>query len=144
MSALSSKRSRNNRIELWRYKQFTLASGKVAYQGGAACLDTATGKVVPAAAGTGLVWIGMFMEDVDATSAAKLVNVDLLHEVTLEWLDNDTDGTPISATTGILGPAYALDDHTVTAVPAANSFAGRVWAVDSVKGVAVEIGRAHV
>lgn len=136
MAGLAQERMR--KVETWKTKQFKLTSGTKAYKGGDCCLVLATGQVQPGAAGTGLVFIGMFAETIDATSAAQLVNVDLMREVTLEWLDNDTAGTPVSGTTGILGPCYILDDHTVTAVPTVNSLAGVVWAVDSAKGVAVE------
>lgn len=140
MGVLAKERMR--KVETWKFKVFTLKSGTKGYKGGDCCLDTATGKVVPGTAALGLVFIGMFAETVDATSGDLPVNVDLMREVTLEWLDNDTAGTPISGTTGIQGPAYILDDHTVTAVPAVNSFAGIVWAVDTARGVAIERANA--
>lgn len=141
MTALSNQKAR--RTESWKHRSFTLTAAKKAYKGANCVLDTATGKVKPGAAGTGLVLIGVFDETVDATSAGPLgavaqpVSVDLLREVNLEWFANDT-GTAVSGTTGLLQACYVLDDQTVSGASSGNSIAGLVWAVDSVKGVAVE------
>jgi len=121
----------------WKTKQFTLASGKIAYQGGIACLDRSTGKVVPGAASSTLVMIGTFTEDVDASAADALVNVDLIREITVRWYANAAGGDAVGAA-DIGKDCYLLDDATVTITGAAHSLAGRVWAVDATRGVAVE------
>jgi hypothetical protein len=136
MAALITERRR--RASSWKHKQFTLKSGTKSFYGGAACIERASGKVVPGTPGPSgtLVFIGIFDETVDATLADQVVNIDLLREVNVEWLDNDA-GTPVVAT-DVGGGCYLLDDHTVTGAPAVDAFAGTVWAVDATKGVAVE------
>lgn len=135
MAALAQERMR--KAETWRSHRFMLTSGTKAYKGGQAALDLAgSGKVVPGTTGTGLLKIGVFAETVDATSASLPVQVDLINEFTVEWFANDTTTAVTSANIG--GMAYMLDDQTVTGSATGNSIAGRVWAVDSVKGVAVE------
>jgi hypothetical protein len=134
MADLTRERMRSNRS--LKHKQFTLTSGKIAYKGHSAALVRATGKVVPFVDDPGLVFLGVFLETVDASAAAKLVNVDLLREVWIEYFENDAT-SPVSATTGILGPCYMLDNHTVTADPEAGSLAGLVWLVDA-DGVGIE------
>ena len=136
MTALAIERMR--KVETWKRKRFTLTGGK-AFKGAIALLDKSTGKVVKGqSSAAGYVRIGVFAETVDATSADALVDVDLEREITLEWFANDTVA-PLSATTDILNTAFVLDDQTVTAGSTATSVAaGRVWAVDSTRGVAVE------
>jgi hypothetical protein len=132
MTALATKRMREQgtmKNRLW-----TLKSGEVAFQGGIACLELSSNKVVIGDNETGSVFLGIFKESKDASAADALVNIDLLREVNVEWLANDTTA-PV---TNILRPCYILDDQTVTADPEGNSIAGLVWAVDAIKGVAVE------
>jgi hypothetical protein len=119
-----------------KYKIYTLKSTFKAYKGHGAALRRSDGKVQPFDNSPGLVFIGVFAETVDATSADKLVNVDLCREVQLEFFENDAT-SPVSASTGILGACYQLDNHTVTADPEAGSLAGLVWVVDS-RGVGIE------
>lgn len=63
-----------------------------------------------------------------------MVNLD--REVVARWYDNDTGTAVVAANVG--SDCYILDDHTVTGSSTGNSVAGRVWQVDSVKGVLVE------
>lgn len=134
MTALAAEKAR--RQERWQYKGFTLASGTKAYKGGRAALNT-SGQVVPATAVAGLIPIGVFEETVDATSAALPVQVNLEREIQIEWFQNATSTDAVAAT-DLLTTCFMADDQTVGILPAARSPAGRVWAVDSVKGVAVE------
>jgi hypothetical protein len=134
MTALAAARARSQ--EIWKYKRFTLLSGSIAYQGGIACIDTTTGKVVPGSTATTLLVIGMFAETIDASAGDKLVNVDLGREVAIEWLVNSGSGAVASTDVGSV--CYVKDDQTVTITPTGASIAGRVWAVDSTRGVAVE------
>lgn len=122
--------------ERWKYHRFTLASGSIAYKGGIAALNLATGKVVPASALPNLLVIGKFAEYKDASAADKTVNVDLGMEIDLEWW---TNGSSI-ASTDIGKLCYVADDQTVTLAPAATSapVAGRIWAVESARGVLVQ------
>lgn len=144
MSALTKGRALN--VEVWQYKSFTLASGKKAWRGGLAVYDQSVGKCIPAETGAGqtdLFMLGFFAEDVDAsstgTNADTPVVVRLKKEVTVVWLDNDS-GTAVTAN-NIGQNVYALDDHTVSGSSATStrSVAGIAWALDTVKGVAVEI-----
>lgn len=135
MTALA--KGRQTTAERWTYKQFTLASGNIAYKGGLACIDLSTGKVEPGHAETDLLVIGKFDEDMDASAADKLVNVNLIREIEIEWWANATAGDAVVATD--LGSlVYVFDDQTVTRTSTGRSFAGRCWGVDSAKGVAVE------
>lgn len=135
MTALAADKPR--RQEAWRYKEFTLKSGSIAYKGGRAAIEVATGKVVPASSATGLVPIGVFFKKVDASLADKTVTVDLEREVTIEFFANAGGGDAVLATdVGTL--VYMLDDATVTRTATGRSIAGVVWQVDSTKGVGIQ------
>lgn len=127
--------------EQWTYKVLPLGASKLAYRGGRACIDTSTGYVVPAVAGSAtLIPIGYFDETVDNSSGSAgdlSVNVRLEKEISVGWWNNDT-GTAVVATD--LGKTcYLKDDQTVTMSSTGNSAAGRVWAVDTTDGVAVQV-----
>lgn len=135
MADLTTERMRTQKfLRRWR---FTLTSGKVAYKGHGAAIVRATGQVVPWDNVPGLIHIGTFTETVDASAAAKLVEVDFGREIILEFFENDAT-TPVSATTDIGALCYQLDNHTVTGDGAAGSVAGRVWIVSSSMGVGIE------
>lgn len=117
-----------------------LAASQSVFQGGIACADTTTGTVKKgAAANANLLKIGEFAETYDnsAGTASVQVLVRLDHEVTAYFYDNATGANAVTAT-DLFTDVYILDDHTVTKASSGNSKAGRVWAVDAVKGVAVE------
>lgn len=140
MAALSNKRLL--RKQSVKELSLTLKSGKVAYQGGRACLNTADGKCYPAASGVAtLVSIGFFKDNVDATSGDKAVLVELDTEVDAAWMRNDTLGSP-AGSADVGSECYLLDDQTVTMSSSGNSKAGRVLRVDSTKGVLVQAGMA--
>lgn len=134
MTALAKERM--STVERWTYKNFTLTSGTKAYQNGLCAVALGTGKVVPAAANASYLVIGKFANTVDATSAAKTVNVNFGRELEVEWFEND--GTSPVAATDLGALCYIQDDQTVRLSPSATAVAGRVWAVDATKGVAVE------
>jgi len=134
MTALAQ--ARMSLIERWTHHLFTLAIGNKAWRGGMACIDVSTGLCEPGHVEADLVYIGKFDEDVDATAAPKPVNVDLGVEIEVVWWNNDTVA-PVLANMLLLNCSI-LDDQTVSADPAGRSVAGRVWAVDAVKGVAVQ------
>ena len=138
MTALSQSRAR--RFETWKYKTFTLASGNVAYKHGAAFFNPATGKVQVATSSVGtigLVFLGLFAEDKDATSADKTVTIVFTEEKILERFVNGTS-THAIASTDVGKDAYFLDDQTLTILSAGRTLAGRIWDVDSTNGVAIE------
>jgi hypothetical protein len=127
---------RARKTKAFKYIDLTLSSGKIGYVGARAAFDLGGGEVVPMAGETGLLGIGFFAETKDASAAAKTVSVCLDREVEAEWFANDTGTAVVAADVG--GLCWFLDDATVTGAPAAASDAGRVWAVDSTKGVLVE------
>lgn len=135
MTALSlrGRQSQHDRIT---YYQLPLMVTYKAWKGGRCVFDLSTGKVRPAAPGQGLLHIGKFAEDVDATSVEKLVNVNLEIEIEAEWLENDSVVPVTIAQRGQL--CYLLDDQTVTGSAAGNTVAGRVWNVESGRGVLVQ------
>lgn len=137
MTALNDKTM--TRFERWGYREFTLASGKVAYQGGLCAIKLGTGTVVPATGASDELVIGRFAQSKDATSAALPVNVNLGTEIEVNWLAN---GSSITAN-HIGALAFAIDDQTASLNPKStgSSPLGRIFAVDSSLGVAVQITR---
>jgi len=125
------------RTEFWAYKRYTLASGKKAYKGGIAVYDESAAAVIPGEAQTDLFVLGLFDEQVDATSAAKPVNVQLKKEVRIRWFPND--GTNPVLATDIGKSVYLVNDQDVSILSTGRSVIGIAWAIDTVKGVAVEM-----
>jgi hypothetical protein len=124
----------------WKYKQFTLASPNVAFQGAAIGYNPATQKVEPMpddASGGHLFFLGFAVSKVDASSADKTLNVDLIEEVVMHWFANAAGGDAVAAT-DVTKLCYFIDDQTVTVTSEGNPVAGRVWAVDATKGVLVQ------
>lgn len=142
MAALAQDRMRIT--EVWKHKVFTLTSGTKAYKGADAVLVLGTAsKVVPAttAAAGGGIRIGLFDEQVDATAADTPVKIDLEREIVMEWFANAAGGDAIAAT-DVGKDAYIADDQTVGILGHTAGVgrvkAGRIWAVDTKKGVAIE------
>lgn len=124
----------------WRYRRFTLKSGSVAWKSGAAFLELATGKVVPALqAAAGFLFLGVFNESVNASTGDKLVNIDLGGEIDLYYFANSG---PILAT-DIGKLCYFDDDQTVVLAAGTRQLAGRVLDVDARKGVGVDVSVAR-
>jgi hypothetical protein len=127
---------RRQRTEYWKNADFVFASGDIGYKGTRAFLDPSTGKigVVPT---PGFISIGILNDTVDASSADKSVSVDLEEGIWISWFANATSTDAVASTdVGKLG--YHPDDSTVAITPAGHVLAGRIWKVDSVKGVAVQ------
>lgn len=124
------------------YYLLPLAAAQKVFRGGRACGDTSTGFCKKAAAGNAnLLSIGEFAEDVDNTSGADgalQVNVKFDREIVAKWYDNATGANAVASSALFSDGAYWLDDHTVTTASSGNSKAGRVWGVDSVRGVLIE------
>ncbi len=115
-----------------------LAGSLVAYSGGMACIDVVAGTCIPGiATNANQVRVGNFEETLDnsASTAVANVMVKLDKERVGQWYDNATGG---AAVVTLFTNCYIADDHTVTATAGSSSVAGRVWAIDSVKGVLVE------
>lgn len=135
MTALAANKARS--FETWGSKEFTLTSGLIAYKHAALFLNPATGKVVLATSSGGLIFIGFAAEKVDASAADKSINVDLASELRLDWFAN---GTSAAVAADVGKDCFFEDDQTVTMAPASKSFAGRVMAVSSTRGVLVDTG----
>lgn len=123
--------------ERWTTHTFTLTSGKKAWKNGSACIDTTTGKVVPGAPSLTLKYIGLFAADVDATLGDTPVLIYLVDEIAIIWFANSASSDAVSAA-NLGSDCYVVDDQTVGLLRAGRSTAGIVWAVDTVKGVAVQ------
>ena len=131
---------RQHRHEEWSTYTGTLLAAEVAEKGNIACIQTSSGKIVAGDAATGLIPIGTFMETKTAPVGDTTIKIRLFRKVNIDWFANDAGGTPADA--GDVGSnCYVLDAATVSMDDdsAGRSVAGRVWAVDSLKGVAVEM-----
>ncbi len=116
-----------------------IAAGATVYLGGIACIDTAAAIAKNAVAGTAtLIPVGEWLETVDnsAGTATVYAMCNLTTELWMRWYDSDTGGNAVTAS-NLYATVYLLDDHTVTTTVGSNSKAGRVWAVDAVKGIGV-------
>ena len=131
MTALSADRAMSR--EVWDDRTFTLKSGESVWKGAAIAIELGGGFVVEATGAADEIPIGIAMERVDASTAAKSLPVRLFKTAHLTYFVN---GSSI-ASTDLGATVYLADDQTVTLAPTGRAF-GRVWAVDSVRGVAVE------
>lgn len=132
-------KERSLRRETWKYHQFTLKANETAFKGGIAVIKQSDGKAYAGALATGLIALGYFAESKTSTSDT-LVNVELAKEVEIVWFKNSTTSDNVAAT-DFGKVCYMTDDQKVTITNTNASILGVVWAVDSVKGVAVEVGR---
>lgn len=128
MTALNNQRMRD--FERWTYKSFLLAAGTKAWKHGIAVLRA--GKVYPGNASDGL-FIGVFNENIDATLGDRPVHVNLGVEIEVEWFANDGS----IAADDIGDVAHVIDDQTL-GLAGTGALAGRIWAVDAIRGVAVQ------
>ena len=135
MTALSASKGLDRAF--WRTPTFTLKSGETVYKGALIAIELGTAFVVEATGASDELVIGTAMSDVDASAAAASLAVDLERDVNLVFFAN---GSSIAAADqGKI--CYVADDQTVSLTPTAGgtSVAGRVWAVESVRGVGVEL-----
>lgn len=138
MTALSAAK-RLNRETIARDYTFTLASGQTVWKNALIAIKLGTGTVVEATGASDELVIGLAMDNVDASAAAKPLAVEFLVPVYAAYFAN---GSSIAATD--LGAiCYVTDDQTVSLTPNAggSSVAGRVWKVESTRGVLVELLR---
>jgi hypothetical protein len=134
MTAAAADRRR--RTEFWKNVELTFASGDIGYQGTRVFLNPSTGKcgVVPA---PGLISVGVLTDQVDASLADKTCQVDLEEGMWVEFFENATSTDAVAATdVGKLG--YHLDDKTIAITPLGKALGGRIWKLDTVKGVAIQ------
>lgn len=138
MTALSAAKAINRHI-IARDYTFTLASGQTVWKGALIAIKLGTGTVVEATGASDELVIGLAMESVNAASAAKPLAVEFPTPVNGIYFAN---GSSIAAT-NIGDICYVADDQTVALTPIVSgaSVAGRIWGVDSVRGVLVEILR---
>ena len=132
------------REERWTRHRFPLSGGELAEKGGMACIDTSSGEVVAGQASTTLIFIGRFAETVDNSAGGSAVpcDVNLMRELVITRFVNDS-GTAV-ASSDVGADCYILDDRTVTMATSGNSKCGRVWEVDPLKGVAVELRHGNL
>ena len=138
MAALTQ--SRMVSFDTIKSKLLPIPAGVKVYAGGMACIDVSAGYCKPgASANANLKRVGVFDKDVDNSGggSAVLVPVTLDSEIVVQWFDNATGANKVLAT-DLFSDVYIQDDHTVTKNNSGTSKAGRVWAVDALKGVAVE------
>lgn len=114
------------------------ATAATYFQGSTVCFDTSVGRIVKAAASTTLLPIGYSTEDKVIATNGDLLHVTLYREVHAFWFVNLAAAPVLAANLGQL--CYLADDQSVRVDDNtnANSVAGRVWALDSVRGVLVE------
>ena len=132
MTALSADKAIS--IEVWDDRTFTLKSGESVWKGATLAIELGGGYVVEATGAADEIPIGQAMARVDATSAAKAVPVKLFNPITVRYFAN---GSSI-ASTDLGATVYLADDQTVTLATTGLPF-GRVWVVDSVRGVGVQV-----
>lgn len=132
MTALSNDKGR--RTAKWGYAKLTLASGTKAFKGSSLVWNGA-GKVVPATAAPGRAFAGTAIEQIDATSGDKKVNVELPNPITVEYFANGGDITAAD-----LGKrCFFVDDTTVVLAGAGKSQAGRIWDIHANGMIGVEL-----
>jgi hypothetical protein len=135
MAALTQKRMSRS----VKFSDVELAAkNEAVFQGGIACFDTSTGLVAKAFVSTTLIPIGLFAED-SAAAASKVVPVKLFREVEAVWMPNAGGGEAVVAA-NIGGLCYLRDDNTVGVDDDTNTLSvfGRVWKLDTNRGVLVE------
>jgi len=123
--------------EVWNNRTFTAKSGETIYQGALVAIELGTAYVVEATGASNQFVIGTARRSCDASTAAASITVDLEREIRIVYFANGS--TIVAADHGKI--CYVADDQTVSLSPTSSgaSVAGRVWGVDSVRGVAVEL-----
>lgn len=142
MAALT--KPRKQREVSMRQVRRVLANLETAFEGAVAMIDlnvgATRGQAVPGKTGTNRLSIGHFI-DLPETglvgNGSTRVAIRLPKEVIAFWYVNATAGAAL-LDSDFGSVCYLLDDQTVTNSATGNSIAGRVWAVDAVKGVLVE------
>lgn len=135
MAAQTSKRA----VRVVRFSTKELPATAATYwQGGLVGWDTSVGRIVKGQASTTFLPIGTVTEDTVIANNGDLLHVTLFREVVAVWFVNFATDLVVAGDLGSL--CYVQSDQEVrhTDNTNANSVAGRVWQLDSVKGVLVE------
>ncbi len=137
MAALTGKRAL--RTVKASHLELDATASQTYHQGALVGFDTATGLVDLGAASTTLIPIGTVAESKTLDGSGGKINVKLFREMSAIWMVNAGGGDAVVAG-DIGGIAYVLDDQTVANNDATNtrSVMGRIWKLDSTKGVLVE------
>ena len=114
-----------------------LANAVQADKGQMALIQTSSGEAAIGSTSVTLIPIGYFNENLLGDGSLEVI-IDLFREVTLHWFDNDGGGTPVVAA-DLLQDVHVLDSGTVSGDATGRSVAGRVWALNTVDGVGVEM-----
>lgn len=131
--------TKSRALKIVRATSIELAGkNEAVFKGGLACFDTSTGLVAKGFASTTLIPIGTYAED-SAAAAGKTVLINLFRELHALWMANAAGGDAVAAA-NVGGLAYLRDDNTVGADDDTNTLSvlGRIWKIDTVKGVLVE------
>lgn len=131
MAERATKKTSISRVSI------VLTNAIQAEKGHMALVDTATGLATIGAASATLIPIGYFEENLLGNGTLEVL-IRLFNEVWLHWFDNDTGGTPVVAA-DLLSTVFVLDSETVSGDGTARVPAGRMWALNTVDGVGVEM-----
>jgi hypothetical protein len=131
MSALTA--ARVVLVEDGTIKKFVapLKAGSTAWEGGVACIDSAsTGSVTQGAVSTTLLPIGKFIQSVNNSAGGTTlpVGIELQRERNLTYLDSVTGGNAVTSA-NLFQKVYLTSDHELSTSSSGNSKAGLVWAV---------------
>jgi hypothetical protein len=140
MAALTARKNTPERTP--EFVTGYLLTNTVAYQGGLAVIDTASGYTRPGLTATGLVAVGRFEETVSATGIASGV-MKVRIRPGIYRFGNSADSDLIAiANRG--APCFIVDDNTVALTDGSStrSVAGVIRDVDSV-GVWVQVGSVN-
>jgi hypothetical protein len=109
------------------------------YQGALICWDISLSRAVVGQAGTDLVVLGVAQDRKTISADGAMLTVTLLRPLRALWMANSaTDAVDAN---DLLRVCFVEDDQTVRETNGTNtcSPAGIVWAVDTTKGVLVEL-----
>lgn len=138
MTAIASGAKRA--VRPFKFSSIELAAtASIEYkQGSYVGFDTATGLIKLGQALTTFIGVGFVAESKTLGAGGGSILIALPREVVAYWMANDATNTVVA--TDIGGLAYVLDDQTVKRDDDTNTLSvmGRVWKLDSIKGVLVE------
>jgi hypothetical protein len=118
-----------------------LAPNVTPYIDGACAIELTAGAnqglIVPMSESTTLLYIGHFKEHFTSSASSVECNIDLITPIDLQWYLNTASPNNV-ASTDIGQVCYFVDANHVSITSTSRSLAGRVWAVDTTKGVLVQ------
>src|SRR5688572_29684422 len=136
MTALAANRQQT--VKDFKSLRFPAAVDEY-YQGALVCWDISAGRAVVGQVGADLIPLGMVQDRKTISVNDDPLVVTMLRPIRAAWFANSAADAVDAA--DLLKTCYIEDDQTVseTSDSGARSALGRVWAVDSVKGVLVEV-----